>query len=289
MNKRVAIVTGANRGIGLAVVRHLCKNFSGDVLDVILTSRMTPKGKEAVRVLQKEGLNPIFHELDTTQAESIWMLREYIEEYYGGIDILINNAAVSFEKGEKVPIFRKAQLCFENDFFGTLNVTKIFSPLLRPHARVVIMTNGYLGNETALKGDAKRRFNVESMSLYDLEVLANEYLKAVKYGTYQKFGWPESPSQCAKLHLVAMASIFSRILKNDHRRNLLVNACCPGWTRSGGSREYVDDDGQSVGGVMLQDPETAAPDVVWVAALSPGTATPSGDLVRHRKILVTST
>ncbi|XP_060074521.1 carbonyl reductase [NADPH] 1-like [Ylistrum balloti] len=286
MSRRVAIVTGANRGIGLAIVRNLCKNFSGDV---ILTSRMTSKGKQALQILQKEGLNPIFHELDITQSASIWMLREYIEERYGGVDILVNNAAVSFDKGEKVPIFRKAQLCFENDFFGTLNVIKLFSPLLRPHARVVIMTNGYIGISSALTGDAKARFNVESMSLYDLEVLANEYLKAVKYGTYQKFGWPESPSQCAKLLLVAMAKILSKTMEKDQRRNLLINACCPGWTRSGGSREYLDDDGTAVGGVVLQEPDTAASDVVWLATIPSGTATPCGNLVRHKKVVKAST
>ncbi|OWF55653.1 Carbonyl reductase [NADPH] 1 [Mizuhopecten yessoensis] len=286
MSRRVAVVTGANRGIGLAVVRNLCKKFNGDV---ILTSRMTPKGKDALRVLQKEGLNPVFHELDITQSESIWMLRKYIEDHYGGIDILINNAAVSFDKGEKVPIFRKAQLCFEIDFFGTLNVNKLFLPLLRPHARVVIMTNGYIGLHSALNGDAKSRFNVDSLRLYDLEVLANEYLKAVKYGTYQKFGWPESPSQCAKILLVEMASILSKTLENDQRRNLLVNACCPGWTRSDGSREYVNDDGNSVGDVALQDPDTAAADVVWLATLPPGTATICGNLVRHRNTIKTAT
>ncbi|XP_033752705.1 carbonyl reductase [NADPH] 1-like [Pecten maximus] len=285
MGRRVAIVTGANRGIGLATVRNLCKTFSGDV---ILTSRMTPTGKEAVNSLKKEGLNAIFHELDISQPDSIRMLREYIEEHYGGIDVLINNAAMSFDKNEDIPIYRKAQLCFDVDFSGTLNVVKLFFTLLRPHARVVIMTNGYIGVESALTGVAKSKFSDSTLRLYDLELLANEYLKAVKFSNCQKFGWPDSPSQCAKIFLVKMANIVSKLMESDQRRNLLINACCPGWTRSGASREYTDKDG-TVGGEVLQEPDTAAKDIVWLTAISSGTATPNGNLVRHKKVLNAST
>ena len=86
---RIAVVTGANKGIGLAIVRSLCKQFTGDVY---LTARDEGRGQEAVALLNAEGLSPKFHQLDITSQESIDALKEYVVEKYGGIDVLINNA-----------------------------------------------------------------------------------------------------------------------------------------------------------------------------------------------------
>ena len=283
MGRPVAIVTGANRGIGLAVVRYLGKHFHGDVL---LTCRRTPDGEKVMRRLSDEGLKGKvkFHELDITIADSIWMLHQFIAENYGGVDILINCASMNFEKDNTMPIFLKANSCFDVDVFGTLNVCKIFSKLLRPHARVVVMTNGYIGQWSCLRGDAADRFKTDDMSLYDLETLAREYLKAVRYGTHSKYGWPDSPSQVAKLFRSALAEVFARAFTDDRRHNILVNACCPGWTASGGSKEYMDDKGLCQG-MSLQSPDETAVDVAWVGLIAPGTSSPCGQVVRHRKVV----
>jgi short-subunit dehydrogenase involved in D-alanine esterification of teichoic acids len=74
------------------------------------------------------------------------MFEEFIVENYGGVDIIVNNAAVNFGK-DKVPVSRQAQLCLEVDFTGTLNMCKIFLPHLRPRARSVNLTNGYLAKK----------------------------------------------------------------------------------------------------------------------------------------------
>ena len=58
---KVAIVTGSNKGIGLAIVRGLCKSFDGDVY---LTSRDEVRGKEAIKLLENEGLEAKYHQLD---------------------------------------------------------------------------------------------------------------------------------------------------------------------------------------------------------------------------------
>ena len=86
---RVAVVTGANKGIGFAIVRGLCKQFTGDVY---LTARDEGRGQAAVASLNAEGLSPKFHQLDITSQESIDTLKKFILEKYGGIDVLINNA-----------------------------------------------------------------------------------------------------------------------------------------------------------------------------------------------------
>lgn len=72
-------------------MKGLCEQFDGDVY---LTSRNITKGQQAVNQLKALGLNPKFHQLDITNETSVNALRDHIKDTYGGIDILINNAAV---------------------------------------------------------------------------------------------------------------------------------------------------------------------------------------------------
>lgn len=276
--RKVAVVTGANRGIGLAIVRQLCKQFSGDVY---LTSRMSDNGKKAIERLKQEGLNPIFHELDVSQPDSIRMFEEFIIERYGGIDILINNAGVSFGK-DKVPVFRQAQLCYEVDFMGTLNMCKIFLPLIRPHGRIVNLTNSYIGKKSALGGHAQNKLDVSTMSLSDVWLVMDFYIKASKTGTHANGGWPESPKKMTKTLIVAMTKILSRDLKGDPRKNILINACCPGWTDTDGSVEFRDGVCKDT---VLQSADQAASGVVWGASIRPGQISPNGEVVQKKEII----
>ena len=98
MSNRVALVTGGNKGIGLAIVRRLCKEFSGDVL---LTARDVTRGKEAVSLLEKEGLHPKFHQLDIISKDSIQAIKEFLENQYNGLDVLVNNAGIAFKYSSK--------------------------------------------------------------------------------------------------------------------------------------------------------------------------------------------
>lgn len=82
MTVRVAIVTGGNKGLGLGIVRGVCKHFDGDVL---LTSRDTERGLTAVKQLEGEGLKVKFHQLDINSRDSISTLKEYVEKNYGGM------------------------------------------------------------------------------------------------------------------------------------------------------------------------------------------------------------
>lgn len=99
----VALVTGSNKGIGLAIVRELCRQFSGDV---VLTARDVVRGQAAVKQLEAEGLSPRFHQLDINDLQSIRVLRDFLCKEYGGLDVLVNNAAITpRSKWMGVPIF----------------------------------------------------------------------------------------------------------------------------------------------------------------------------------------
>ena len=82
MSTRVALVTGANKGIGLAIVRGICKQFNGDV---ILTSRDPERGATAIKQLEGEGLKVKFHQLDVDSRDSISALKEFVKKTYNGI------------------------------------------------------------------------------------------------------------------------------------------------------------------------------------------------------------
>lgn len=89
--RRVAVVTGSNKGIGHAVVKALCKKFDGDV---ILCSRDVERGQVALKQLHDLGLNPVLHQLAIDDDSSILKLKEYLIAAYGGLDVLVNNAAI---------------------------------------------------------------------------------------------------------------------------------------------------------------------------------------------------
>jgi NAD(P)-dependent dehydrogenase (short-subunit alcohol dehydrogenase family) len=89
MDKRLAVVTGANKGIGFEVGRQLARKG----LRVVLTSRDEAKGREALAALQKEGLDVLYHALDVTGPKSVEALAKYLEGEHDRVDVLVNNAA----------------------------------------------------------------------------------------------------------------------------------------------------------------------------------------------------
>lgn len=92
-SRPVALVTGANKGIGFAITRDLCRKFSGDV---VLAARDEERGQTAVQKLQAEGLSPRFHQLDIDDPQSIRALRDFLRKEYGGLNVLVNNAGIAF-------------------------------------------------------------------------------------------------------------------------------------------------------------------------------------------------
>ena len=92
---QVALVTGANKGIGFAIVQQLCRQFPGDV---VLRARDEARGRAAAQQLQAEGLSPRFHLLDIDDLQSIRVLRDFLRKEYGGLDVLVNNAAIVFKR-----------------------------------------------------------------------------------------------------------------------------------------------------------------------------------------------
>ena len=91
MKQPVALVTGANKGIGFEVARGMAK--SGFV--VVLGARNPTSGREAVKTLTREGLDVRFVELDVTRMETVSAAAARVEADFGKLDVLVNNAGIA--------------------------------------------------------------------------------------------------------------------------------------------------------------------------------------------------
>lgn len=187
-SETVAVVTGANKGIGLEIVRQLAK----EGVTVVLTARDASRGKDALAYLKGQGLNNVnFHPLDVGSDESIKRLTEWLRTTYGGIDILINNAGI----GGKGVSLENAKLVLGTNYFAVKNVTKSLLPILRdtPNGARVIVVASRTGqfkameNKEYLKPLLDREHITEAM----VDSFANKYMEEVGNGTWKERGWPD--------------------------------------------------------------------------------------------------
>ena len=142
MAAKIALVTGANRGIGLEVCRQLARQG----LRVILTSRDPSKGKAAQGDLTQGGLHVDFHQLDVTDPESISLLKEDINRDYGRLDVLVNNAGVLIDSGVDILKTEMAALeaTLSANLFSPLQLCQAFIPMMvkNGYGRVVNVSSG---------------------------------------------------------------------------------------------------------------------------------------------------
>lgn len=202
-NNRVALVTGANQGIGFQIAKELAARG----LTVLVGSRDFAKGEQAAREIGGDA-HPI--RIDVTDQVSIDAAADHIRSRFGRLDILMNNAGISrarsdqtFEEAVKTNLLTEApmaevRMLFETNVFGVIAVTQAMLPLLReaPAGRIVL--TGSSGASLTLNsdpGNAHRRM----------------------FGNY-------SASKAAA-HAVMLA--FALALEDT---NIKINAACPGFT-----------------------------------------------------------
>jgi NAD(P)-dependent dehydrogenase (short-subunit alcohol dehydrogenase family) len=158
MDKRLALVTGANQGVGLQVARELAANG----FTVLVGSRNFARGEAAAKEI---GQGAIALQLDVTDRASIAAAAERIDKEFGRLDLLVNNAAISNTRMQqlglslqdyaKISLASNASLdemrtVWETNVFGVLAVYQAMLPLLRlsSDARIVNVSSG-VGSLTA--------------------------------------------------------------------------------------------------------------------------------------------
>lgn len=193
---KIALVTGANRGIGLETCRQLAQLG----LQVILGSRDPNKGAAAASSLEQDGtaIEPLG--LDVTRPEQIEAARGWIEQRYGRLDVLVNNAGVYIDRGQSaltIPM-GLAHQTLDANLFGAWQMCQAFIPLMQ--------RNGY-----------GRVVNVSS-----------------SMGALHQMGGYSPAYRLSKTGLNALTVVLAGEARSD---NIKVNAVDPGWVRSdmGGS------------------------------------------------------
>jgi NAD(P)-dependent dehydrogenase (short-subunit alcohol dehydrogenase family) len=194
--KRLAVVTGANRGIGLEIARQLAQKG----LRVVLTARDPKKGRAAAKALQNDGLDVAFHVLDVASGASIGSFLRWLRRTEGRLDVLVNNAGIYLDvlpdrstESAFVTNRRKLRTTMEVNLEGPFFLMQASIPLMRE--------NGY-----------GRIVNVSSGS-----------------GQLTGMGGHEAAYRISKTALNAATCIFAAETKGT---GILVNAMCPGWVRT---------------------------------------------------------
>ena len=200
-HKKIALITGANKGIGLETARQLGKKG----MTVLLGARDTRKGETAAGELRKDGIDAQPIEIDVSDPQSIKKAAAQVASDFGRLDILVNNAGVmTDDRGKKVSeqsldTWRET---FDTNVFGLIATTAAFLPLLR-------------------KSDAGRIVNLSSI------------LGSIEF--HARPGSPVYESKDTPAYNVSKAAVNAYTVQLAYElkdTNIKVNAAHPGWVKT---------------------------------------------------------
>lgn len=244
---RVGAVTGANKGVGLAIVRQLAlqypkSSFNTGPLLIYLTARNEERGKAALESIRTDaqlkhakalrsqgGLTDVeYLPLDIDDKQSIDDFAGQIKNTHPqGIDFLINNAAVAMNGFDENVVKNTLQI----NYFGTLEATQQLLPHIKEGGRLVNVSSmaGKISNpkysETIRSRFLKAKKPEEITQL--MEEFSSAVSSAVSKGT-QQTDWPNAAYAVSKAGVIGMTKTTAE-LNAANGSKVLVNSCCPGY------------------------------------------------------------
>ncbi|KIX03175.1 uncharacterized protein Z518_06726 [Rhinocladiella mackenziei CBS 650.93] len=260
---RVGAVTGANKGIGLAIVRQLALQYpkspynTGPLL-IYLTARNEERGKAALEEIKGDpqlkrakalrgqgGLSDVkYLPLDIDSKQSIDEFATYLrKEHPEGIDFLINNAAIAMQ-GFDNNVVKKTLHC---NYYGTLEATRQLLPHIRGGGRLVNVASQTGQLSSKYSSAIRSRFR-NAKRPEDISQLMEEFTMAVSRGTHEK-DWPSAAYAVSKAGVIGMTKTIAQQNAQSGSKTL-INSCCPG---------YVKTDMTRGGGTMTPDEGAQTP------------------------------
>ncbi|XVF33377.1 hypothetical protein REPUB_Repub17cG0163300 [Reevesia pubescens] len=257
--KRYAVITGANKGIGL----EICRQLASKGVKVVLTARDENKGLEAFEKLKEESGflsdHLVFHQLDVTDPVSIASLADFIRTQFGKLDILVNNAGIlgvimnydSFARaverfddwpvGEQVwneiiitQTYELAEECLKTNYYGMRRMVEALAPFLQlsDSARIVNVTS-YLGVLQLISNEWAKGVlsDVETLTEERVEEVLNEFLKDFKDGMTKTKGWPTYIGTTAYSVSKAAVNAYTRMVAKKYS-SFCVNCVAPGFVKT---------------------------------------------------------
>jgi carbonyl reductase 1 len=275
--QRIALVTGANQGIGYALVEDLAARWRPEDL-VLLTGRNEERVTEAATraagapgtVARVEG-----RRLDVTDTGAIERMAADLAGRYGGVDVVISNAIARITPD--LPQEKQADEFIDVANGATHAVLRSFGPVIRPGGRLIVVASslGTLGNL-----DERLHPSFENASLDEVESLVESWRTAVHSGTAQDLGWPQwinVPSKVAQV--AAVRAVARERRETDLADGTLVAAVCPGLVDTPTSRPWFTDFS------WARTPAQAAVRVLDFVLAEPADPAAYGELVRDGRVL----
>ena len=270
---RVAVVTGATQGLGLALVEGLAHRMHrGDT--VYLTGRNYERIEQATEALGCTVANVRGEVLDVAQPDAAAHLAEELRRRHGEIDIVINNAVMRVGPGDDPRDIVDEYTAVNN--FGTTRCLRAFTPLLRDGARLLVVASS-LGTLDYLAPVLQSRFN-DLASLDEVDAHIAAWRDAVKDGSARAGAWPGFINIPSKIGQVsAVRTLARQRRRQDVNRGILLAAVCPGMMNTPTSSQWWD----------VSDAPTPAEAAVAVLDLvfGPLNADQYGQLIRAGAVL----
>jgi NAD(P)-dependent dehydrogenase (short-subunit alcohol dehydrogenase family) len=271
--QRIALVTGANQGIGFALVAGLAARLNPEDL-VLLTGRNPERVAEAVQridgVAKVEG-----RVLDVTDADAIAILAKQLQDEYGGVDLVVSNAI-----GPLTPDRPQAEQA--DEFIavangGTHAVLRSFAPVLRPGGRLIVVASS-LGTLDHL--DAQLHPLFDGVTLEQVEKAVEDWRQAIHQGTAEGQGWPHWINVPSKVgQVAAVRAVAAERRSTDLPQDTLIASVCPGLVDTRASRPWFDDFSQA------RTPEDAVQPILDLLLADHVDPTTYGELIRDGKVL----
>lgn len=251
---RVAAVTGANKGIGLAIVRQLAlqypkSSFNNGPLLIYLTARNEERGQAALESLTADkqlqsakalrtrgGLTDVkYLHLDISSKQSIEDFATHLKTNHpDGIDILINNAAVALQ-GFDSNVVKETLEC---NYYSTLRAVELTLPHIKDGGRLVNVASMAGQLSSKYSDTIKSRFR-NAKTPEDITKLMQEFATSVEKGSHER-DWPSAAYAVSKAGLIGFTKVIAR-QNQESGSKTLINSCCPGYvktdmTRGGGTK-----------------------------------------------------
>jgi NAD(P)-dependent dehydrogenase (short-subunit alcohol dehydrogenase family) len=204
-NTQIALVTGANRGIGFEIARQLAHHG----MTVILGARDAEKAEAAAKALAAQGFNVIAKQIDVSNNESVRGLAADVEAMFGRLDVLVNNAAayVDWSETASTADLQAVHAVLETNLFGAWRTSQAFLPLIRKsqHGRIVNVSSG-----AGSHGDL-------------------EFGLTTNRGSVASYG----------ISKAALNALTTKLAAELEGTGILVNAVCPGLTATAPGMEAM--------------------------------------------------
>jgi NAD(P)-dependent dehydrogenase (short-subunit alcohol dehydrogenase family) len=275
--RHIALVTGANQGIGYALVEGLAARWGPDDL-VLLTGRDQSRVTEAAAraaAAATTGTRVEGRQLDVTDPGAVARMAAGLAEQYGGVDVVVSNATARITPDLSQEEQADAFIDVANG--GTHAMLRSFGPVVRAGGRLIVVASsfGTLGNL-----DERLHPLFDNASLDQVESLVESWRADIHAGTAQDLGWPQwinVPSKVAQVAAVRAAARERR--ETDLPDGSLVAAVCPGLVDTPTSRPWFADFSRA------RTPAQAAAAVLDFVLAEPVDPATYGELVRDGTVL----